>query len=151
MRFTYDGELVLLHLGERTAEGWRKAITTPSRDLGAKLDLISDRQAFLIGAPLVNELRDALAGVQAPEIHYATMIIAVVSTLPDLSKALNAHSQAPHLPIWIVCRKGKEASVGSGDIRKALRSALFRDTKICSVSSEWTATRYISIGVPKSP
>ncbi|MFJ6321999.1 MULTISPECIES: hypothetical protein [unclassified Rhizobium] len=147
LRFTYDGELVSLHLGERTAEAWRKAITTPSPNLRAKLGLAPDRNAFLIGAPVATELRDALAGAQAPEVHDAPMIIAVVCSLSDLSNALNAHSQAPHLPIWIVCRKGKGASVGSNDIRKALRSARLRDTKICSVSNDWTATRYISAEV----
>lgn len=150
LRFTYDGELVVLHLGTKMAEAWRKAITTPSPGLRTKLGLTSGCNAFPIGTSMIDELRDALAGAQTPNVHGATVIIAVVYTPADLIKALQAHSKAPDLPIWIVCPKGKSSSVGSNDIRKALRGAEFRDTKICSVSGDLTATRYIPAAIRKS-
>nr|WP_314439094.1 hypothetical protein [uncultured Brevundimonas sp.] len=146
LHFRCLGEEVRLELGAQVAESWRLAIATPPPTLRFKLGLNNGATAFLVGKTADAELCDALTGVMIDDATAAKMIIACVDEVADLENALSAAALNPLLPIWMVYRKGRGVTVGDGAIRESLRSAGLRDTKSCSVSDSYTATRYNRAG-----
>lgn len=142
LHFHCLGEHVRLELGAKAAEAWRLAIATPPPTLRVKLGLDKGAGAFLVGQTADAELCRALAGALVNDVEVAAIIIACVDEIGDLENAFAASASKPSLPIWMVYRKGRGVEVGDGIIRSSLRSAGFRDTKSCSVSDVYTATRY---------
>lgn len=137
LRFTCDGEVAALHLGDSLASRWAEAIRKPLPDLRAKLDLKG--LALLIGECDDPALETALAGARTENAAEAGIVIARIESAADLDAALAA---AARLPIWAVYPKGKAARFGDSAIRETLRAAGYRDTKSCAVSDRLTATRY---------
>lgn len=142
LRLTCGGEPIVLHLGERAAASWAKAITTPPPTLRHKLGLSGAAKALLVGDPDEAELQDATQGSLTTDRAAADMIIARVTGPDDLQAALNLVSEGPPVPLWAVYPKGRAVSFGDAAIRHALRDRGLRDTKTCAVSATLTATRY---------
>lgn len=147
LRFECGGEAVALHLGAAAAAAWAKAIAMPPPSLGAKLGIGDGVRAFRVGPSDDAALEAAVAGALAADIGQAGMLIARVDGPADLDAALAVHAARPGLPLWVVYPKGRGVAFGDGEIRAALRSLGFRDSKSCAVSDRLTATRY---GQPKA-
>ena len=59
------------------------------------------------------------------------------------SVLLRIHATLPRgTPIWIVHGKGPRAPFGEGPVRRLMREAGYRDTKVSAVSDDLSATRY---------
>lgn len=155
LRLTYEGEPIVLHLGERAARSWATAITTPPPTLRHKLGLSGAAKAMLAGAPSAPgehgdpdapggpELQEATQGSLTTDRAAADMIIAHVTGPDDLRAALDLLSEGPPIPLWAVYPKGGAVAFGDAAIREALRGRGLRDTKACAVSATLTATRYV--------
>lgn len=139
LQFTADGDVVVLDLGAKQAEAWRKALATPPPSLRAKLGLGDGAKALLVGLCNDADLAAALKNATTRDRGKAAMAIAVVTNAADLAAAQAA---ADGLPLWAVYRKGKGVAFGDTAVRAALRAAGWRDTKTCAVSGALTATRY---------
>ncbi|WP_291048732.1 hypothetical protein [Herbiconiux sp.] len=139
LQFCHGNEMVVLHLGERAALSWAKAISTPPPTLRAKLGLDRGVRALVIGACDDPALAEALDGVQTTRIEEAAMVVARVSSPDDLEAAW---SLCGSLPLWVVYPKGRGVVFGEAAVREMLRQAGGRDTKSCAVSERLTATRF---------
>jgi ethanolamine utilization microcompartment shell protein EutS len=142
LRFTCGGESIRLHLGDKVAASWAKAVATPPPSLRAKLGLQNGAKAFLIGTCDDAALAEALDGAVTGNAAEAAMLIARIDGPEDLASARAVQAEYATLPVWTIYPKGKSISYGDGAIRAALREAGFRDTKSCAVSDRLTATRY---------
>ncbi len=142
LRMRCGAETVVLHLGERAAASWAKAITTPPPTLRDKLGLSGGARVFLVGGTDDAALAGAIEGATTIDRTEADMIIAVVHSPEDLREALAALDEHARVPIWAVYPKGRDASFGDGPIRDVLRREGLADTKACAVSERLTATRY---------
>jgi len=140
--FTVAGEAVRLHLGQKLAGAWAKAIATPPPSLRAKLGLDKGAKAFLIGSCDDAALTEALDGALTRDAAEAAMFVACIDGPDELAVARAAQAASPVLPVWTIYPKGKNVTFGDTAIREAMRAAGFRDTKACAVSDQLTATRY---------
>jgi hypothetical protein len=144
--FTYaHEEHVSLHLGPQVAPRWLVALHTPPPSLQHKLGLADPAsRAYVIGEIDDAALAQALAGRTTPTLQVATSVIAIVSTEGELSATVRIHARHPTAPLWIVHRKGRSATFGANSVRDMLRASGYHDTKVCSVSERYTASRYNS-------
>ena len=123
------------------AEAWVKAVAKPRPGLADKLGLRADRRALVIEVIGGVDLAGAVAPFRAAGPGDAAMVVA---ELPDAAAFAAAWAQAAPLalPFWGVTRKGKASAFAEADLRAALRSAGWMDSKTCAVSADWTATRF---------
>jgi hypothetical protein len=136
-----EGEPLLLTLGAKEAAAWVKALDKPLPSLAAKLGVSATAMAWVIGAPMPEEIAVAVAGVQSPGPKGAVVIVAVLTGPGDLEAALAA-GQAQGLRVWCVHGKGKGAVVSDAAVRTAFRAAGWMDIKSCAVSEAFSATLY---------
>ena len=143
LRFTGAGEDVALVLGAERARRWAKKITTPPPSLAEKLGIGPSSRALVIGQADSPALKEALAGGTAASSAEARLTLAVVPDEAALENALRVHETLPSgTPIWVVHGKGPRAPFGEGPVRKLMREAGYRNTKVSAVSDDLSATRY---------
>ena len=142
--FTIGSEQIVLALGADVAARWAKKIAAPPRSLADKLGVSGEAKALVLGDDIHDPaLEAALEGARAQTEADAALSVAIVTDEAALGQALQRHARLPNgAPIWIVHRKGRNASFGETSIRAAMRLRGFIDTKVASVSSRLTAIRY---------
>ena len=143
LRFTTAAGDFALELGAGQARRWAKKIATPPPSLAKKLGVAATSKVMAIGrlddAALAEALKDAIASRK----EEARSSLAMVRDEPALRSALAAHEQLPNgTPIWIVYEKGPKAGLGEAPVRRFMRAAGYRDSKVAAVSDALSATRY---------
>jgi hypothetical protein len=142
--FTVAGEPVQLVIGP-AAEKWATAITNPPPTLSRKLGITETTVVRVIGEVCDEALDEALAKAAAIASKNANLILACVDSQESLHSALrDAKTQLLNgTPIWMVYAKGKGHAINETEIRSLLRENGMIDTKVASVSSKFTALRFI--------
>ncbi|MDQ1130699.1 hypothetical protein [Microbacterium sp. SORGH_AS_0888] len=142
LRLRCGEEPLVLHLGERAAHSWAKAILTPPPTLRDKLGLSDGATAIMVGETDDPALLAATQDSLTSDRRTAGMIIACIHRPDDVVDALAILASGPPVPMWAVYPKGRNVAFGDSAIRDALRREGMRDTKTCAVSAVLTATRY---------
>ncbi|MGA2649202.1 MAG: hypothetical protein ABSF28_01705 [Terracidiphilus sp.] len=145
LHFKAGPERVQLNLGAAAAEKWAATITSPPTALSKKLGITKTSVVRTIGAVPDETLQEALAEAARVSTKEADLIVAYVDSPESLHSALRA-SKAQLLkgvPIWIVYPKGPGHAINETAIRSLLRENGMIDTKVASVSSKFTALRFI--------
>lgn len=138
---TPEGEIAL-QLGEAAAN-WCRKIGEPPASLADKLGIKPTRRVLVVGEVEDPNLQEALALGLAQSAAQAELALAVIHSAAELDAALEAHAALPHdTPIWLVNVKGKKSPFSEDQVRGALRSKGFIDSKTASVSASLAATRY---------
>jgi len=142
--FTVGDEAVQLVLGPVAAK-WAAAITNPPPTLARKLGITGEIVVRVIGEVCDESLNEALAEAGAIASKDAGLIIACVDSPESLYAALrDAKAQLlKGVPIWVVYAKGPGHAINETGIRSLLRENGMIDTKVASVSSKFTALRFI--------
>ena len=137
------GMPLALDLGEKAAGTWQAALLRPVPNLAEKLAVSQIRPALVLGSLTDRTVKIALEGMTTSVPEQAALLIAEVHSQADLLAARDSALALGALPLWCLHGKGKSAAVTDGQVREALRSAGFIDTKSCAVSDRLTATRYV--------
>jgi hypothetical protein len=136
-------EEVVLGLGAARAERWAKKLAALPRTLAQKLGVGPSSKALVIGTAEDPALREALADGEASRAEDAHLSVAVISNTATLQHALQVHATLPRgAPIWVVHGKGALAAFGEAPVRRIMRAAGYKDTKVSAVSDTLSATRY---------
>jgi hypothetical protein len=143
--FAVGPERVRLALGTAVAEKWAVAITGPPASLAKKLGITKASVVRVIGAVPDEALQEALEEAGRVSVKDADLIVACVDSVESLHAALrDAKAQVlKGVPIWVVYAKGKGHAVDETAIRALLRENGLMDTKVASVSSKFTALRFV--------
>ena len=143
LRFTAGADAVALELAHSLATRWLAALTVTPPTLAQKLGIDATTRVARYGKPACEELGAALASASS-EAHDPTLVVATIEAADALQRALALHAGtlAGGAPLWVVYRKGRTSPYGETAIRALLRSRGYSDTKVASVSSEWTALRF---------
>jgi hypothetical protein len=142
--FEVAGESVQLFLGADLALKWAKAIQAGPVPLSRKLGIKRETVVRMIGAIEDEALQSALDEAARISSRDADLVVAVVETPGDLSKALkSADAQiAKGVPIWVVYAKGPGHELNESLVRSALLARGLVDTKVAAVSAKLTAIRF---------
>ena len=142
--FTFGGESVQLSLGSAAAK-WAAAITGPPPTLARKLGITDKTVVRTIGEVRDEALGEALAEAARISDKDADLIVACVDSCSSLQIALReAKAQLMQgIPIWMVYAKGPKHLINETAVRSLLRENGMIDTKVASVSAEYTALRFI--------
>jgi hypothetical protein len=142
--FTFGGKSVQLSLGSAAAK-WAAAITGPPPTLARKLGITDKIVVRTIGEVRDEALGEALAEAARISDKDADLIVACVDSCSSLQIALReAKAQLMQgVPIWMVYAKGPGHLVDETAVRSLLRENGMIDTKVASVSAEYTALRFI--------
>jgi hypothetical protein len=143
--FKAGNEQVQLALGTTVAEKWAATITSPPTALSKKLGIKKSSVVRVIGAVPDEALQEALAEAARIAAKDADLIVACVDSPESLHAALqDAKAQLMKgVPIWMVYAKGPGHAINETAIRTLLRENGMMDTKVASVSSKFTALRFI--------
>jgi hypothetical protein len=142
LRFRVDQDQVALHFGPKLAQRWAKALTAPPPTLAKKLSISPESRLLILGKAESPELKAAIAQGRTSVNGEADLILAVVNTTRDLDLALGQLPANPP-PLWIVHPKGPTSNIGELAVLETLRQRGFTDTKVASVSPQFTARRFI--------
>lgn len=135
-----------LHLREGMAATWMAKIRNP-RSLLDKLGVRAGMRVAVIGVDDLDFLRqlservgryDAAAAPSSDVIVLGVDDVAQLTVLASLRERL-----VPDGAIWVVHRKGKEATVRDTDVFAAARVAGLVDVKVASFSATHTAERLV--------
>jgi len=122
-----------------------KVTDSPTPTLAKKLGITRDTKIRLIGRVDDEALGGALAEGQLAPRGNAGVIIARVSTRPELESAfersLRLVLDGAHL--WIVYRKGKGHAINEHDVRETGLAAGIVDVKIAYVSELLTGLKFV--------
>jgi hypothetical protein len=142
--FTVGDESVQLFLGTAAAK-WAAAITNPPPTLAHKLGITNKIVVRVIGEVCDEALNEALAEAADISSKDAGLILACVDSQESLHTALRDTKDQLQkgVPIWMVYAKGKGHAINETAIRSLLRDNGLIDTKVASVSSKFTALRFI--------
>lgn len=146
LRFEAGDEDVSLALGEKEGAKWLKKLQTPPPTLAAKLGVSAETPALLIGptvGTLDPALAEALAGGITSNVREARMLVAVLSKPSELPRMAEFHDSMICKTVWVVHRKGADASPSDAEVRTAMRGWGYVDNKTSAVSDSLTATRYV--------
>lgn len=144
LAFTAGGEAVALALGAMSAQKWLDKIQAPPPTLAAKLGIGPAQPAAVFGRAADDaELAAALQGATTDQLSRASVLVAVVLSPDELTRAVALHAGMPCKGMWVVHAKGKAAALGDTAIRTALRAQGYVDNKTSAVSERLTATRYV--------
>ena len=144
LRFTGNDGRFALALGADRAARWAAALLKPAPSLAQKLGIRPETIVRMIGPLDDQALRAALAQAQKIAVAQADLIVARVDAPSDLARALElaASDLARGAPIWIVYRKGAGQPLQENAVRSAALAAGVIDTKVASVSAEFTGLRF---------
>ncbi|MGA2848543.1 MAG: hypothetical protein ABSE46_06085 [Terracidiphilus sp.] len=143
--FKVGDERVELILGPSIAEKWAATITSPPTPLSKKLGITKTSVVQVIGSVPDEALQEALNEAARIAVKDADVIVAHVDSPEALHSALrDAKAQLlKGVPIWVVYPKGPGHPINETAIRSLLRENGMIDTKVASVSSKFTALRFI--------
>jgi hypothetical protein len=143
LHFAVGGDRVTIAMGESEAERWLKKMMTPPPGLREKLGLRDVAKALVIGPVSDAALKEALHGYTTSVSSDARMVIAVTQNDRHLADAVHAYKLLnAGAALWIVYTKGKNSTFGETRVRDGLRALGFVDTKVASVSTALTASRF---------
>jgi hypothetical protein len=149
--FSVDGDTLIvaaaeqvlrLELGHAEANKWAAVLSKPIPTLAQKLGISEAHRAFVFGPVDDVELAAALHGAVANTCQDAAVVVAVLVTEADLTRAITLGREAAPRPVWCVYGKGKFATITDSVIRATMRASGFVDNKTSGVSDRLTATRY---------
>ena len=145
LHFKFESESVALELGNAMAAKWADALLKPPPSLAKKLGITSETTVRMIGPVDDVALEKALEDAKDTSQRKGEMILARIDTPADLSAALNkaADQLKAGVPIWIIYRKGPGRPLNENLVRDAALATGIVDTKIASVSSEFSALRFV--------
>lgn len=138
--------LALLHLAEGMAAKWLAKIRNP-RSLLDKLGITEESKVVVLGVDDAEFLEQLAKKVgrfgTAPRSGTDVIVFAAESMLTlDRLSALK-ETLVPTGAIWVVHRKGKEATLRDVEVFAAGRSAGLVDNKVASFSATHTAERLV--------
>lgn len=139
------GDSVGLQLGNGLAAKWAEAMLKPPPTLAKKLGISPDMTVRMIGPADEPALDAALKEAKAVSENKGELIVARVDTPSDLAGALRKAMEqlAACVPIWFVYRKGPGHALNENLVRTTALATGIVDTKIASVSAEFTALRFV--------
>lgn len=144
LSFTTGGVAVSMELGVAQAPKWLAKIQAPPPTLAAKLGIGPGQPAAVVGPAHDDaELAAALHGATSDRLSQASVLVAVVLSIDELTRAVALHTGMPCKAMWVVHAKGQGAALGDSAIRAALRGQGYIDNKTSGVSERLTATRYV--------
>jgi hypothetical protein len=143
LRFKVRDDQVVFEMRTSEAVQWAMRIATPPRTLRQQMGLSASAKALVLGRVKDVALKDALRDAHTTIPADATMVVAVVQDEEGLTTAIKAHRVLPSSSMmWIIQAKAARDHFGESRVRERLRSCGFVDTKVATVSSTLTATRY---------
>jgi hypothetical protein len=145
LRFAFEGESVALQLGGAMAAKWADALLKPAPTLAKKLGITPETRVRMIGAVDDAALKSALAEAKDVSQRKGELILARVDTPADLSAALKkaADQLKSGVPIWFIYRKGPGHPLNENQVREMALVTGIVDTKVASVSAEFSALRFV--------
>lgn len=143
--FNFEAESVALELGAAMAAKWAEALLKSPPTLTKKLGITPETTVRMIGPIDDAALEKALAQAKAVSDRKGELILARVDTLGDLNAALNkaADQLKTGVPIWFIYRKGPGHPLNENRVRETALTIGIVDTKIASVSAEFSALRFV--------
>ena len=143
LHFVVGSDQVTISMAESEAEHWLKKMTAPPPSLREKLGLRDGAKALVIGQVSDAALKKALHGHTTSISGDARMVIMIAQDESHLAVAASAHKRlAASAPLWIVYTKGKSSTFGETRVREGMRALKYIDTKVASVSTTLTASRF---------
>jgi hypothetical protein len=145
LRFKFEGDSVALELGNAIAAKWADALLKPPPTLAKKLGITSETTVRTIGPMDDAALNKALEEAKDISQRKGELILARVDTPADLHAALNkaADQLKTGVPIWFIYRKGPGHPLNENQVRDIALETGIVDTKIASVSAEFSALRFV--------
>jgi hypothetical protein len=145
LQFKFEGQSVSLQLGDLIAAKWAEALLKTPPTLAKKLGIKPETTILMIGPIDDSDLKKALAEAKDVSERKGDLILARVDTPADLDAALNkaAGQLKTGVPIWFIYRKGPGHPLNENQVRKTALSIGIVDTKIASVSAEFSALRFV--------
>ncbi len=145
LHFKFEGQSVSLQLGDLIAAKWAEALLKPPPTLAKKLGITPEATVRMIGPIDDSALKKALAEAKDVSERKGDLILARVDTPADLDDALNraASQLQTGVPIWFLYRKGPGHPLNENQVRKTALTTGIVDTKIASVSAEFSALRFV--------
>jgi hypothetical protein len=142
LRFKVGPDLVELNLGPEVAQRWAKVISSPLPTLAHKLGISNTTKLSVVGNVKSEELKAAIAEGALVKEKDADLILIRVNSQLELDRYLVGKTYSK--PLWIIYPKGSTSVVKESAVRTLLRSQGLIDTKVASVSANFTALRFIS-------
>ena len=145
LRFTFDGNRVVLHVGDSAAARWAEALLKPPPSLARKLGIAAETTVRMIGKVDDPAIEEALAAAKNVSRRNGDLILARVNTPDDLRAALGKAADAliRGIPIWFIYRKGPGHPLNENLVRATALAAGIVDTKVAAVSATLTALRFV--------
>jgi hypothetical protein len=145
LHFKFESDSVALELGLVAAAKWADALLKPPPTLAKKLGITSETTVRMIGPVDDTALETALAEAKVLSQRKGELILARVNTSADLNAALEkaADQLQTGVPIWFIYRKGAGHPLSENQVRAAALQTGIVDTKIVSVSAEFSALRFV--------
>lgn len=145
LEFSFDGDPIRLQLGSAMAAKWAEAIVKPPPSLAKKLGISGESTVRMIGPVDDSALKAALAEAKTVSQSKGDLILARVDTPADLKAALAkaAGQLTSGIPIWFIYRKGPGHPLSENQVRETALATEIVDTKIASVSAEFSALRFV--------
>ena len=147
LRFRAGEDEVSLDLGSEQARNWAKKLTNPPPTLAVKLGISAQTRLAFFGELESEEIQAAISQGKAVKGREVDLLLAGIATPDGLREFLATYRSYPSQPpFWIIYPKGPRKPLPETEIRSALRSLGFIDTKVASVSATHTALRFIKRG-----
>ena len=145
LRFKFEGDSVALELGNAIAAKWADALLKPPPTLAKKLGITPETTVRMIGPMDDAALNKALEDAKDVSQRKGELILARVDTPADLHAALNkaADQLKTGVPIWFIYRKGPGHPLNENQVRDIALETGIVDTKMASVSAEFSALRFV--------
>ena len=145
LQFKFESDSVALDLGSTMARKWADALLKPPPTLAKKLGITPEATVRMIGPVDDPSLKGALAEAKAVSERKCELILARVDTPADLNAALDkaAGQLETGVPIWFLYRKGPGHPLNENQVRDTALATGIVDTKIVSVSAEFSALRFV--------
>ncbi|HEY0786137.1 MAG TPA: hypothetical protein VGD62_09720, partial [Acidobacteriaceae bacterium] len=144
LSFRFDGASVTLRFPWPIAVSWAKRISSPPPALAKKLGISEGTAVLFQGAPSSEELQAALGIGNAASWSNCEVAVAEIHTTEQLDEVLrSATALRDGVSLWTVFRKGRGHAVSETLIRDTARQLGWRDSKVASVSSDWTGLRFV--------
>lgn len=145
LHFKFEDESVSLQLGGEAAAKWAEALLKPPPTLAKKLGITPETTIRMIGPVDDSALEQALSEAKDISEPKGELILARVDTPADLVAALNraANQLKTGVPIWFIYRKGPGHPLNENLVRETALPTGIVDTKIASVSAEFSALRFV--------
>jgi Protein of unknown function (DUF3052) len=154
-RVEVDGDVLVLthpdgparlHLREGMAATWMAKIRNP-RSLLDKLGVREGMRVAVVGVDdeeFLRQLRERVGRYAAAPAPATDVIVLGVDNAAQLSALASLKEQlVPNGAIWVVHRKGKEATVRDTEVFAAAREVGLVDNKVASFSATHTAERLV--------